>query len=242
MRDVLIGLIAGLAAVAALARLSPRPPAATTPAIREVAIPSSVAGELTAPDPRPSNEAHARLQKVIPAVTFDATPLAEVLTHIADVTAANVHVEWRAIEAAGIDRNVPVTLKLHDVPAATILKLALADAGGGVIHLAYRIRDNVVRVSTADDLARLRIMRAFDVRDIIESDVRRSGKTEIDAADDLIRLMREAGDQVTWDGPGTGVQYVAGRLFITATPEDHDSQARLLDSLREPLRPTGAAK
>jgi hypothetical protein len=57
----------------------------------------------------------AQLERQIPETPFDGTPLTDVVDYLRDITNANIFVNWRALEAGGIDRNTPVTAKLRNV-------------------------------------------------------------------------------------------------------------------------------
>lgn len=92
-----------------------------------------------------------RMQAPVTAEFQDAR-LEEVLHFVADLGKVNVHPKWRALEAAGIQRDSPVTVTVKDVPLGSLLQLALADAGNGAAA-RWAPMGNVVVVSTRDDLA-----------------------------------------------------------------------------------------
>ena len=72
---------------------------------------------------------------------------------------------WRALEAAGIDRNTPVTLRVTNLPLRRVLELVCDDAGGSTVMLISRARDGTIVVMTADDAARYAELRLYDVDD-----------------------------------------------------------------------------
>lgn len=59
--------------------------------------------------------AKALLSRKLPEVKFDQIPLGEVVDFFRDTLGVNVFVNWRALEAAGIARDEPVTMRLKDV-------------------------------------------------------------------------------------------------------------------------------
>ena len=60
--------------------------------------------------------------------------------------------DWAALEKAGINRNTPVSMKLHDVPYRQALATVLASAGGKG-PLDYTIDDGVISISTKGKVA-----------------------------------------------------------------------------------------
>jgi general secretion pathway protein D len=71
------------------------------------------------------------------------------------------------LEAAGIDRNTPVTTRLRDIRFSKALETILRDVGGGTVQLTYTVDDGVVMISTAEDLSRNTVTRVYDIRDLI---------------------------------------------------------------------------
>src|SRR5262249_44108318 len=84
-----------------------------------------------------------------------------------DVSSANIFVNWRALEAAGIDKNAPVTARLRDVKFSKALETILRDVGGGTVRLGYTIDEGVISISTEEDLASNVVTRVYDIRDLI---------------------------------------------------------------------------
>lgn len=255
MRDMLIGTISGISAVIAMALLMPRPQPVQLP-VREIRALDvrydDLAGNYlpaTQPDPVRQKLAQTTARVNVKEMRFD-----KVVTYLSEITGANFYVDWRALEAAGIDSHATVTLDLQGVPVSVVLKTALKELGGGNVMLACRIDDGVVKISTADDLAKDTTTRIYDVRDLIEEEVQRSrashnGKegetTEQEATDGLARLLEEAVDPVGWrDAGGSvgGLRAFAGRLIVTQTPENHEQILGLVTALRcADARPAAAA-
>jgi hypothetical protein len=245
-RDVLIGTLTGISAVLATALLAPRPQPPLP--VRELAgTPAQVIDEELGRPMLPSTRPDAtkvRLARSLERVEVRGMRLDKFLSYLADAAGVNVFVEWRALESAGIDAGVPVTLDLRNVPASAALERALAEVGGGNVRLAYEIDEGVVRVSTADELAKHTWVRVYDVRDLLESEVlhRRSlavtGQAtsgEPDAVDNLCRLLQEFIDPTSWrdaGGSAGAVRPFGGRLIVTQTLENHEQVAELLAALR----------
>ena len=248
MKDLLIGIVTGVAAVVATALLTPRPQPITLP-VREL---SSVDSQrfndlgrdyltMTAADP-----VYRKLEQTTARLVAKQMPLQKVVNYLAELTGENFYVDWRQIEAAGINVDSPVTLNLQDVSALVVLKTALNDVGGGNVRIDFCIVDGVVHISTEDDLARYSVTRVYNVRDLIEAEVAWRAKSPDhrlnpdEAEESLIHLIEETVDPTTWrDAGGTigGIRGFDGKLIVTQTAENHRAVINLLSSLRRSKAP-----
>jgi hypothetical protein len=256
MRDVLIGTLSGVSAVIAMALLTPRPQPVTL-SVRELSSSDTRYDELgleflptTRRDP-----VRVKLEQMTAQVNVKEMQFDKLVSYLSELTGANFYIDWRSLDAAGIDSRATVTLNLQGVPASVVLKVALAELGGDNVQLGYHIRQGVVEISTMDDLSRDTVTFIYDVRDLLEQEVARSRKrpsepeiNEADAAEMLARLIQDTIDPTGWrDAGGTtgGFRAFAGRLIITQTPENHEQVLGLLSALRRMgARPTtqGASK
>jgi general secretion pathway protein D len=109
----------------------------------------------------------AQLERKLPEVRFDNVGFSDVLDFLRDVTSANIFVNWRALETAGIDRNAPVTARLRDVKFSKALETILRDVGGGNVRLGYTVDEGVISISTEEDLSSNVVTNVYDVRDLI---------------------------------------------------------------------------
>jgi general secretion pathway protein D len=112
-------------------------------------------------------QVQAQLEKRLPELRFDQVAFSDVVDFLRDVTGANLFVNWRALEGAGIDKNAPVTARLRDVKFSKALTTILEDVGGGTVKLAYTIDEGVITISTEEDLSKNVVTRVFDIRDLI---------------------------------------------------------------------------
>src|SRR5207237_10322530 len=81
------------------------------------------------------------LDKKLPEVSFDSVPFDDAVGFLSDLPGANIYVNWRALEAAGIARNIPVTARLRDVSFRKTLQIILTDVGGGTVKLGFEATD-----------------------------------------------------------------------------------------------------
>src|SRR5439155_3600438 len=109
----------------------------------------------------------AQLDRKLPELKFDAIPFADVIDFLRDVTGANIEVRWRTLEAAGIDRNTPVTIRLRDVRFSKALSSILGDVGGGTVKIGYTVGEGVITISTEEELSKDTLTRVYDIRDLI---------------------------------------------------------------------------
>ena len=109
----------------------------------------------------------AVLDRRLPEVKFDNVGFSDVIDFLRDITGANIFVNWRAMEAAAIDKNAPVTARLRDVKFSKALDIILSDVGGGTVKLGYTVDEGVITISTGDDLSKNVVTRVYDIRDVI---------------------------------------------------------------------------
>ena len=110
----------------------------------------------------------AQLSRTIPQVQFDNVAFSDVIDFLRDVSGLNIFVNWKTLEAAGIEKTTPVTAKLRNVKFSKALDIILNDSvGGGQTKLGYTIDEGVITVSTADELAKNVVVRVYDIRDLI---------------------------------------------------------------------------
>jgi hypothetical protein len=215
------------------------------------------------PPARPERQiARERLERVLPRVHFEETRFSDAMAFFGEATGTNVEVNWRALEAVGIGRDWPVTLDLPNVSAKVALRLTLRQIGGESISLRVRCVDSVVLVSTEDELAWDRVLRVYEVSDLVNRDIFREmgilrpghswmpdvaelSNAGLDAralehkrAEALIRLIEEVIDPTSWSDAGGSmgrIYHVSGWLVVIHTPEGHEMIDRLLSEIREQL-------
>ena len=98
--------------------------------------------------PQSDQELQSHLHKVLAEVKFDAIPFGDAMAFLRAQGGLNLFVNWRAMEAAGIDRAAPITLSLQRVTVEQALDHILSDAGGGTVRLDHAITKGAVVVST----------------------------------------------------------------------------------------------
>jgi len=97
------------------------------------------------------------LKRLVPELKANALKLSDVVDFLRDVAGANIFVNWRALEVAGVTPKMPITLELGETPLGEALDKLLeqAAAGGGKgAKLGYTVDEGVITISTADDVNR----------------------------------------------------------------------------------------
>lgn len=97
-----------------------------------------------------NDELERKLDQRVPKIEFADIPLQDVVHCLRGLSGLNVHVKWRALQIAGIDRTTAVNLQLQDVKIRTVLDVILQDVGV-VTPLVGVIEDGVLTITTADD-------------------------------------------------------------------------------------------
>lgn len=91
----------------------------------------------------------AALEKILPRFEADGETLAQLLDRLRHETGANIVVDRKALAAAGVKLDEPLSLNLHEVRVRSVLKTVLALAGGRSARLVYEVEDGVVLITSA---------------------------------------------------------------------------------------------
>lgn len=111
-------------------------------------------------------ELNSKLEDVQPEVSFEDEPLEKAIDYLQKINDVNIAVDWEDLEANGISRDKPVSLKLKNVTLRTVLKQTMAYVGGDV-KIGYQIGDGLVSVASKEKLDRNKDIQVYDIRDLI---------------------------------------------------------------------------
>jgi hypothetical protein len=103
----------------------------------------------------------------VPAVEFKQVPLADVFEFMRDTAGLNLYVNWPALEAAGIDRSIPISIRLRNIPLSKVLDLTLSQISAGRSAITWYVSDNIIYVTTRELADKDLITRIYPVRDLI---------------------------------------------------------------------------
>lgn len=125
-------------------------------------------GRMRAPQPRIPTTIRLLNQR-IPEVTFDQVPFEQVMDWVKELTGANVVVRWETLEQMGIERDKPITIKVKNLRLSQVLWMIMNEAGGSDVKLAYRAAGTLLILSTEEDLSEERVLKVYDVADLLTS-------------------------------------------------------------------------
>jgi hypothetical protein len=173
----------------------------------------------TFPNPTPKGRlVQVTLYARVGQMRFEGEPLKDVFDAIRTDTGQNLFVNWKALEAVRVTRELPVTTDLTSLTLADALDTLLAEVGGSQERLGYAVEEDVITVSTQRDLGRNTITRVYDARELLKNPATRD--TDVAA---LIKRF-QGFDPLSWKDAGGdvgSVRELAGQLIITQTPEVH---------------------
>jgi beta-lactamase regulating signal transducer with metallopeptidase domain len=173
-----------------------------------------------------------RLRRAMPEFSYGATALAIVLDTFGKDAGVDVNVDWRSLEAAGVDKSTLIDLKSHDAPAARVLDMILDYAGGGSVQLDYRISAGAVHVSTAETIAKTASTVVYDVRDLMGDLQDKALETKMKS---LVRLIVDSVNPDSWRDNGGSVGSILSfesKLIVCQSSRAQEQIAILLEKLK----------
>jgi hypothetical protein len=123
-------------------------------------------GEAMAARTAANAQTRAQLDRVLPAVNFTNVTLKDAIEFLRDVSGSNMHVNWKAIEAAGITQDTPINIKLRQVSLRKVLALLLSEASGGA-GLTFYIDDGVIEITTTEIADNVMYTVVYPVQDLL---------------------------------------------------------------------------
>jgi hypothetical protein len=174
-----------------------------------------------------------------PGLDLEKVPLIDAVDAMRHASRQDIFVNWKAVEAAGVRRDTPVSIVLRNkTTLGTAMHLLLDVAAGGRDRLGLTVDDGVITVSTTRDLAKNTLTRVYDVRDLVGPD---DGQRERRVGA-LNRLLRTTIDPKSWrDNGGEGstgaLRELQGQIIVTQTPENQDAIKALLEGVSGLLHP-----
>jgi hypothetical protein len=107
------------------------------------------------------------LDRPLPEVKFNATPLSDVLDFLSDATSSNMSVDWKALDAAHIAKDTPVTLKMSaQVPLHKVLSMVLNQAAGNGV-LTFFVDEGVIEITTQESSDKVLYSRTYPIQDLL---------------------------------------------------------------------------
>ena len=129
-----------------------------------------VAGMLSygvaAPPAADARTTRASLNRTLPEMKFDGVALADCIDFVRDITDANIVVNWKALETAGVTKDTLVNLKLRNVTLRKALTLILSEASAGE-GVTYSLEDGVIEITTTELANQKVYTRVYPVGDLL---------------------------------------------------------------------------
>lgn len=181
--------------------------------------------------------ARRKLAQVLPEMTFDGVSFEQVIDYLRDLAGLNIVVNWTAVEAAAVEKDKEVNLRLTNVRIEQFLQLLLDEVGGGETVLGYTVEDEVVGVSTEEDLSRRTCVRVYDYGDMLgpvraPQDYDENSESPMER---LIQIIQETVAPESWRSAGGNVGAINtfdDLIIITQTANAHEQIYALLESIR----------
>jgi hypothetical protein len=102
----------------------------------------------------------------LPQLNFAGVAFGDAVDFLRDVSGANIHVDWRALESAGVGKDTVVNLRLRSVNMRKVLTLLLNEAGGGSL-LTFYSSEGVIEITTREVADRQMFTRVYPIQDLI---------------------------------------------------------------------------
>ncbi len=186
-------------------------------------------------------------------IKFDGIGLAESIDFLRDLTGANIHVQWKALEEVGVTRDAPVNVHFRSLTLGKALTLILSSASGKN-ELAFVSDGNVIEITTRALADKKLYTRVYPVDDLLlqipdfddapatglanasssgranappskRSNPNEKSLTRAERAEDLVTLIRETIRPDIWreNGGPASIRCFRGNLVITAPQSVHEA-------------------
>lgn len=107
-----------------------------------------------------------QLSTRLPELNFQGVTLADAIDFMRDVSGANITVNWKALEGAGIARDAQINLHLNGITLRKAMEMVLTEASGGDT-LSYVVDQGVIEITTRDLADHMMVTRVYPVEDLI---------------------------------------------------------------------------
>jgi len=174
------------------------------------------------------------LDKKVESFSIEKMPLDAALEKVAREWGVKVWVNWNVVESAGGKRDEPVSVKMEGVPARQILHAILSQ--GGSADLQFVVDDNVVIVSTRDELssAKYQVVAVYDVREFF-ADVELDSPEAQALAGAIMDTIKATVEPDSWrDAGGTvgSIRVLNGQLIINQSVDGQEQVAAFIKAFK----------
>jgi hypothetical protein len=185
----------------------------------------------------PAVNARRALAMTLGELQVDNIAVGKVVDYLRTTSGANIVVNWKALEAAGVSRDAPVSLQVRGLTLRKALQLVL-DQASPAAPLTYNVDQNVISVTTQEEADKQMITKVYLVDDLVMPDMAPSSPPTFN----LQALTQNTSGGSTGGGGGSS----QGSLFQTngngttgTTVQTSDQKGQqLVELIREIVRPT----
>jgi hypothetical protein len=118
------------------------------------------------PAPARAGTTNRQLDATLPELRLDGVALSDAIDFLRDVSDANIVVNWKALEEAGVSRDASVTLHLRNITLRKAMQLVLSEASGGD-KLSFTLDQGVVEITTRELVDQKMFTCIYPVDDLI---------------------------------------------------------------------------
>lgn len=173
------------------------------------------------------------------ALEFIETPLADVMSSLAEKHEINIQIDQRALDDVGVPADTPITKALKGISLRSALNLMLRE-----LDLTWIIGDEVLLITTPEEAEMRLTVKAYDVADLVICQ-KESGDLWADYGA-LIEVLTTTVAPETWYDVGgagsiTAAPFAGAEMLVIAqTSKVHEKIERLLEQLRAIAEQTGS--
>jgi len=126
-------------------------------ALAVAAMPSASFGQDTA---------RKALDVPVKQLSVDGISLEKTLNYLRDVSGANLVVNWKILEQAGVTKDTTITLNVKDLPLKKMMRLVLDQASPNA-QLVFDVSENVITVTSQEEADRHMVTKVYAVDDLL---------------------------------------------------------------------------
>jgi hypothetical protein len=205
------------------------------------AVDGAADSRLAAPTVSAVNARRA-LGTTVSELNVDNVALSRVMDFLRDVSGANIVVNWKVLEGAGVAKDTPISLQVRELSLRKMLRLVLDQASPNAL-LVYNLDSNVVEITSQEEADKHMITKVYVVDDLVMTD----NSTVVPPVMNLSTVTQSGSTSGGSGGLGGGGGGGGAGLFSTSTDTNANGAATettqkkgedLAALVREVVRPT----
>ncbi len=134
--------------------------------LRNLILSSVLAMSLLFTSTARADATRAALDRVLPEIKFTNVALKDCFDFLRDISGANLHINWKAIETTGVTADTQVNVRLHSVSLRKVLTVLLSESGATGL-LTFYSDEGVIEVTTRELSDKQLITRVYNIEDLL---------------------------------------------------------------------------